>query len=158
MFILFQSSVPYSHIINLESWMITPGWPPLSLVIIEFRWSSLGHIRPRFTSNSVFEISSSTTNGQVNNQIKLFIKGSAFMCWSFPRILSTLKTRSFPISHIWMIDLQNFISIIVQIGIKCFIVPIKSKYMEIISKRTAIQRFLSMGFIIEIMCIIRSPM
>ena len=153
-----RSKIPNFDAIDLEIAVITPSRPPLAFVIIEFRRSSLWCIRPGLGSNSVTEISCSSSNSQVKNEIVGPIEGSIFILRVLPRIWSVSNTWLVPIALRWMINLQYFIGIVIKISIKGILIPIEAVSMEVISKRSTWTWFFSVSFSVLIGKEVRSPM
>lgn len=106
-----SSEIPNPNPINLESRMITPSRPPLTLVIIELRRSTLRVIRPRLASNSISEIPSSPTDSQVDNQIELLIEGRTFVLGGLPRIVPALEACFLPVGLIGVVYLEDSVGI-----------------------------------------------
>lgn len=152
------SEVPYFHWVDLECALLSPSWPPLSLVVIEFWWGSLWSVGPGFGSNSIPKVASSASDCEVEDDVVRFIEWCIFVCWVLPGIAPVWNAWTLPIALGGVVDLQYPVRIAVQISVNGLIIPIHSIGMEIISKGAGWCRFLRMGFGVLIGEEIGSPM
>ena len=127
--------------------MISPGRPPLSFVVIEFRRSSLWSIRPWLCSDSIFEITVSSANCQVENQIEFGIERSTFILWILPRVFSISDSGFLPVTLLTVVNFEDFVLIGIDVSVDLLIVPIKTINMESIGQSSLRNGVFSMSFL-----------
>lgn len=66
--------------------MVTPGRPPLALVIVEFGKGTLGVIGPGLGSDTVSEVVGSSSDGKVENQVVGTVERSILVLGVLPRV------------------------------------------------------------------------
>jgi hypothetical protein len=153
-----RAKVPDLDAIDLEGAPITPGGPPLSLVVVELGRGTLGHVGPGLGSDSVLEVSGSSSDGQVKDEVVGSVEGGVLVLGVLPGIGPVAHSGLVPVALSTVIHLQDTVGIIIEVGVDLLVIPVEAESVEGIGEASSGGGLFSVGLGVLVGEVVGAPM